>query len=243
MEGIRMEVDKVRYEVNFALVPYWVYDICSDLELKTYIALAKYANNETKECWPSINTIGKQIKKGRVTTIKALKGLEEKGCITVKRRKKTNKDNETNLYTLMINKPASIIKHTSPNIEKETSASIEKHTQTILNNNYTNNNYISDKSLYEFQQEILKAVGINKPTDNQKKHAFREAKQLKEAGFEPGDALLIAKNIGISMGVSFITIGNINKFSYLVDGPRTAAAKEVQQAIESNELKEWANDN
>ena len=55
--------DKVRYEVNFALVPYWIHEITTDLELTTYIALAKYANNETKECWPSINTIGKQIKR------------------------------------------------------------------------------------------------------------------------------------------------------------------------------------
>lgn len=238
-----MDINKVRYEVNFALVPYWVYDICSDLELKAYIALAKYANNETKECWPSINTIGKQIKKGRVTTIKALKGLEEKGCITVKRRKKTNKDNETNLYTLMINKPAGIDNYTSPDIVKETSTSIEKHTQTISNINYTNNNYISDKSLYEFQQCILKAVGINKPTDNQTRHAFKEAKELKEAGFDPEDALIIAKNIGLSMGVSFITIGNINKYSYLKDGPRTAKPKEIEAAITNNELQEWADDN
>ena len=45
------------------------------------------------------------------------------------------------------------------------------------------------------------------------------------------------------MGVSFITIGNINKYSYLKDGPRTATAKEVQSAVKSNELNEWANDN
>tara|TARA_R100000734_G_C3312252_1_gene103240 strand:+ start:37 stop:750 length:714 start_codon:yes stop_codon:yes gene_type:complete len=235
--------DKVRYEVNFALVPYWIHEITTDLELTTYIALAKYANNETKECWPSINTIGQQIKRGRVTTIKALKGLEEKGCITVKRRKKSNKDNETNLYTLMINKPAGLITHTSPDIDKEASPSISKHTQTILNNNYTNNNYISDESLYEFQQAILKAVAISQPTNNQKKHAFAEAKSLKEAGFDPEDAFLIAKNIGLSMGVSFITIGNINKYSYLKDGPRTATAKEVQSAVKSNELNKWANDN
>ena len=234
--------DKVKYEVNFALVPYWVYDICSDLELKAYIALAKYANNETKECWPSINTIGKQIKKGRVTTIKALKGLEEKGCIVVKRRKKTNKDNETNLYTLMINKPASLKNYTGSDLEKETGTSIEKHTQTIPNNNYINNNYMSDQSLYEFQQSILKAVAINKPTDNQTRHAFKEAKELKEAGFKPEDALTIAKNIGLSMGVSFITIGNINKYSYLKDGPRTARPKEIETAIANNELQEWVND-
>ena len=235
--------DKVKYEVNFALVPYWVYDICSDLELKAYIALAKYANNETKECWPSINTIGKQIKKGRVTTIKALKGLEEKGCIVVKRRKKTNKDNETNLYTLMINKPASLKNYTGSDLEKEAGTSIEKHTQTIPNNNYTNNNYISDQPLYEFQQSILKAVAINKPTDNQTRHAFKEAKELKKAGFKPEDALTIAKNIGLSMGVSFITIGNINKYSYLKDGPRTAGPKEIEAAIANNELQEWVNDN
>jgi DNA-binding transcriptional regulator YhcF (GntR family) len=238
-----MDINKVRYEVNFALVPYWVYDICSDLELKAYIALAKYANNETKECWPSINTIGKQIKKGRVTTIKALKGLEEKGCITVKRRKKTNKDNETNLYTLMINKPASIDNYTSPDVVEKTSASIEKHTQTIPNNNYINNNYTSDQPLYEFQQSILKAVAINKPTDNQTRHAFKEAKELKKAGFKPEDALTIAKNIGLSMGVSFITIGNINKYSYLKDGPRTAGPKEIEAAKANNELQEWVNDN
>jgi DNA-binding transcriptional regulator YhcF (GntR family) len=236
-------MDKVKYEVNFALVPYWVYDITSDLELKAYIALAKYANNETKECWPSINTIGKQIKKGRVTTIKALKGLEEKGCITVKRRKKTNKDNETNLYTLMINKPASSINHTSPDIQDQASTSIEKHTQTIPNINYTNTNYKGDDTLYAFQQCILRAVGIKKATQNQIRHSFKEAKELKEAGFDPEDALLIAKNIGLSMGISFITIGNINKYSYLKDGVRSASAKEVQNAIKNNELKEWADDN
>jgi DNA-binding transcriptional regulator YhcF (GntR family) len=236
-------MDKVKYEVNFALVPYWVYDICTDLELKAYIALAKYANNETKECWPSINTIGKQIKKGRVTTIKALKGLEEKGCIVVKRRKKTNKDNETNLYTLMINKPASIKNYTGPDLEKETGTSIEKHTQTISNNNYTNNNYTSEDTLYDYQQQILKAVGIKKPTTNQIRHSFKEAKELKEAGFDPLDALEIAKNIGLTMGLSFITIGNINKYSYLKDGPRTAKPKEIEAAKANNELQEWVNDN
>lgn len=234
--------DQVKYEVTFALVPLWVYDLCSDLELSTYIALAKYANNTTKECWPSINTISKQIKRGRVTTIKALKGLEEKGCITVKRRRKSNKDNETNLYTLMVNKPASIVEHTSPDIDNETSPSMPDHTQTILNNNYTNNNYISDESLFMFQQQIIEAVGISKPTDGQKRHAFKEAKNLKEAGFDPEDISLIAKNIGLSMGVSFITIGNLTKYSYLKDGARTASAKDVQKAVNTNELEAWRND-
>ena len=59
------------------------------------------------------------------------------------------------------------------------------------------NNYISDESLFMFQQQIIKAVGISKPTDGQKRHAFKEAKNLKEAGFDPEDKVKIANDYSL----------------------------------------------
>ena len=72
---------KVESEVTFTIVPHWLLDVCTPIEISTYIALGKYANNKTKECWPSVATISKDIGRAKKNTIKALQGLEEKGKI------------------------------------------------------------------------------------------------------------------------------------------------------------------
>jgi len=98
----------VVWDTYFARVPYWVFDICTPSEVMTFIALAKFADNTTLECWPSINTLSKLTRKHRTTTIKSLKSLEEKGAIVVTRRPKSTNDNETNLYKLITEQPRGI---------------------------------------------------------------------------------------------------------------------------------------
>ena len=63
---------KVESEVTFTIVPHWLLDVCTPIEISTYIALGKYANNKTKECWPSVATISKDIGRAKKNTIKAI---------------------------------------------------------------------------------------------------------------------------------------------------------------------------
>ena len=58
----KKETIRVNYDIpTFTIVPHWVADILKPTELATYVVLGKYADNVTKECWPSLNTIAKEF--------------------------------------------------------------------------------------------------------------------------------------------------------------------------------------
>ena len=86
-----------KYEFTFTIVPHWLLEVLKPIELTTYIALGQYADNKTKECWPSVTKLAKDINRSRQSTINALKGLEEKGVIQIKERFK-DKANKQVIY-------------------------------------------------------------------------------------------------------------------------------------------------
>ena len=75
-------------EFTFTIVPHWLLEVLKPIELTTYVALGQYADNKTKECWPSVTKLAKDIQRSRFSTIKALQGLEDKGVVEIKERYK-----------------------------------------------------------------------------------------------------------------------------------------------------------
>ena len=90
------------YEFTFTIVPHWLLEVLKPIEITTYVALGQYADNKTKECWPSVTKLAKDINRSRYSTIKALQGLEEKGVIEVKQRFKDKGEQTSNLYILKL---------------------------------------------------------------------------------------------------------------------------------------------
>lgn len=67
-----------------------------------FVVLQKFADNETHTCFPSLNKLAAIIGCSKPTVIKALKGLEEKGLILKKRRKRADGGHTSNLYTILV---------------------------------------------------------------------------------------------------------------------------------------------
>jgi predicted transcriptional regulator len=89
-------------EFTFTITPHWLLEVLKPIELTTYVALGQYADNKTKECWPSVTKLAKDIQRSRYSTIKALQGLEEKGVIEIKERYKDKGEQTSNLYILKL---------------------------------------------------------------------------------------------------------------------------------------------
>jgi hypothetical protein len=74
-------------------------------ELLAYTVLCYFANNNTKQCFPSMATISKHMRTSAETTRKAIKGLISKGVIVYKTRKKEGSDElASNVYAIMDSK-------------------------------------------------------------------------------------------------------------------------------------------
>lgn len=75
-------------------------ELLSPNDALVYVALRSYMNNETLECYPSIDTICEDSKLSRVTVSNSLKKLVDKGYITKRRdgNKMIYKFNEENRF-------------------------------------------------------------------------------------------------------------------------------------------------
>lgn len=75
-------------------------ELLSPNDALVYVALRSYMNNETLECYPSIDTICEDSKLSRVTVSNSLKKLVDKGYITRRRdgNKMIYKFNEENRF-------------------------------------------------------------------------------------------------------------------------------------------------
>lgn len=75
-------------------------ELLSPNDALVYVALRSYMNNETLECYPSIDTICEDSKLSRVTVSNSLKKLVDKGYITRRRDKNRTiyKFNEENRF-------------------------------------------------------------------------------------------------------------------------------------------------
>lgn len=88
---------------GFVRVPNWLIDD-SDMtlhELVVYIVLLRFRDPKTGKCWPGITTIADRARVSRKTAIRAIKSLEERGVIRVKRRKDIT-ENQSNVYEVSL---------------------------------------------------------------------------------------------------------------------------------------------
>ena len=84
-------------------------EMLDPMEESLYRILKRFSNNETHNCYPSIALLAKLFKRCRNTTKKYLRSLQAKGFINIKEQRVThkvtnNKYNDTNLYTLLLEK-------------------------------------------------------------------------------------------------------------------------------------------
>ena len=227
------------YEFTFTIVPHWLLEVLKPIEITTYVALGQYADNKTKECWPSVTNLAKDIDRSRYSTIKALQGLEEKGVIEVKQRFKDKGEQTSNLYILKL-VPVSR-KLDRGGKENKTGRGIENLTRTI--SNLTISKELYSREIQElYVNSLQKVCGYEKPTKTQWGKIYSAAKQLHEAGYEPTDIPVIAENLVKTYGVGALTPQGIVNNVHLVKGARTATNKDVSKAMDQKALKDWANE-
>jgi predicted transcriptional regulator len=71
------------------------------LGVLAYIVLAKHANNETQQCWPSLDLMGRILRAKRGTVGEAVKTLQRDGLIRIDKRPCSRTGRlQGNLYTL-----------------------------------------------------------------------------------------------------------------------------------------------
>ena len=123
--------------------------------------------------------------------------------------------------------------------ENVTGRGIENLTQTISNRTKVKELYSKEvQTLYV--DNVQKVCGYEKPTKTQWGKIYAASKQLHEAGYEPGDIPLIAKNLVETYGVGALTPQGIVNNVHLLKGARTATGKDVKQAMDHKALDDWA---
>lgn len=78
-----------------------------DGAIALYVALASFAGNTTRECWPSHATLAKMLGVTTMTIMRRLKRLEEANLITVEHRHTDDGRQTSNLYHLSNGSPQS----------------------------------------------------------------------------------------------------------------------------------------
>jgi hypothetical protein len=74
----------------------------NSVEWAVAMALSMRMDNKSGECYPGFGSIGRVTRLSRTSVKKAIKGLEAKGLIRVRRRRVAQAYNDTNLYTALI---------------------------------------------------------------------------------------------------------------------------------------------
>jgi DNA-binding MarR family transcriptional regulator len=78
------------------------------LGVLVYVALARYANRTTGECWPAIDRIARTLQLARSTVKVYLRRLEQAGLIAITERRDAAGDPTSHLYTLLDPSPAAV---------------------------------------------------------------------------------------------------------------------------------------
>src|SRR6478609_8067770 len=63
------------------------------------MALSMRMDNKSGECYPGFASIGRVTRLSRTSVKKAIRGLEAKGLVRIRRRRIAKDYNDTNLYT------------------------------------------------------------------------------------------------------------------------------------------------
>lgn len=87
---------------RFAIIPEWViFSGISDGALRLYAVLARYADSQTGQAFPSRRRLASDINRSTDAVDRHVKELVDVGVLTVERRKKPgSRENHTNIYTI-----------------------------------------------------------------------------------------------------------------------------------------------
>jgi len=92
--------EQLNTDLRFSIVPEWVLDAdVSDRAVRLYSVLARYADNETLQAFPSRETLAKRCKCHTKSIDRAIDELVLLGAIA-KRHRKANNGYQSNIYTL-----------------------------------------------------------------------------------------------------------------------------------------------
>lgn len=87
-------------DIRFSIIPEWVLDAeISDRAVRVYAILARYADSETLQAFPSRETLGKRARCNAKAITRAVEELVAIGAV-IKQHRKNGEAYQSNLYTL-----------------------------------------------------------------------------------------------------------------------------------------------
>lgn len=139
-------------------------------EKMVFIVLSRYANNNDGIAFPSISTIARNALCGATKVRECIKSLEKKGFIKKVTRPKTNKDNDSNLYSVknieILEKKPLKENFSIPTSPHEVATSPDEPYKELYKNNYKKN-HDSNKSANDIFEKLFEEFGINYTAKNQ----------------------------------------------------------------------------
>lgn len=92
--------DQINADLRFSIIPEWVIDSqISDRAIRLYVILARYADNETLQAFPSRETLARRALCNAKAVTKAIDELVSIGAV-IKQHRKQGDSFQSNLYTL-----------------------------------------------------------------------------------------------------------------------------------------------
>ena len=113
------------------------------------ILLSNYAD-ENNKCFPSYEKISKLANCSRRTAVRSINKLEEIGLVSIQKRRLSNNDNQSNIYT--INRPSVRMSPPSDKDSTTPSDSVTPPSDTMSPNTITLNNQLVNTSIVRFQE-------------------------------------------------------------------------------------------
>lgn len=142
-------------------------------EKMVFIVLSRYANNNDGIAFPSISTIAKNAGCGPTKARECIKSLEKKGFIKKITRRKANKDNDSNLYSVKNIEQIEVLKKkplkedvSIPTSPHEVATSPDEPYKELYKNNYKKN-HDSNKKANDIFEKLFEEFGINYTAKNQ----------------------------------------------------------------------------
>ena len=140
-------------------------------EKMVFIVLSRYANNNDGIAFPSISTIARNALCGATKVRECIKSLEKKGFIKKVIRPKTNKDNDSNLYSVknieILEKKPLKEKFSIPTSPHEVATSPDEPYKELHKKNYKKNHDSIKNANLDIFEKLFEEFGINYTTKNQ----------------------------------------------------------------------------
>jgi hypothetical protein len=129
----------------------------SAVDVMTYVALAYFADNSTRECWPSLAKLAKKARCHPSTVSASLSRLEASGYIKRQEQRRRDGGRGSNLYTLM---PVSCQRFT-PTAQDEGGGRPKQSTPTAQDeSNYTHSEQDPNK---QREKSVLQVTTFEEP--------------------------------------------------------------------------------